>query len=64
MRLSSDVSALPANLRQQLLAMPLTADERQDAAQAILRLIDPPEPPRLCRNVTKNAPQPDGLQGV
>lgn len=64
MRLSSDVSALPANLRQQLLAMPLTADERQDAAQAILRLIDPPELPRLCRNVTKNAPQPDGLRGV
>ncbi|WEF25104.1 hypothetical protein [Paracoccus sp. S3-43] len=64
MRLSSDVLPLPVYLRQQLLAMPLTADERQDAARAISKAISPLAPGQLCRNVTKNAPQPEGLRGV
>ncbi|VDS10435.1 hypothetical protein PARHAE_03650 [Paracoccus haematequi] len=64
MRLSRDVLTLPVPLRQQLLAMPLTADERQDAARAISKAINPPAPNQLCRDITKNAPQPDGLRGV
>jgi hypothetical protein len=64
MRPSSDISALPADLRQQLLAMPLTGDERQDAARALLRVIGLTESSQFCRNVTKNAPQPGWLRGV
>lgn len=64
MRLSSDISALPPELRQQLLAMPLTADERQDAARALLQAIAPSGIGRSCLNVTKNAPQPGWLRGV
>ena len=50
MRPSSDISALPDELRQQLLAMPLTGDERQDAARALLRMIDPMKSGQFCRN--------------
>ena len=64
MRPSSDISALPDELRQQLLAMPLTGDERQDAARALLRMIDPTKSGQICRNVMKNAPQPGWLRGV
>jgi hypothetical protein len=64
MRPSSDISALPADLRQQLLAMPLTGDERQDAARALLRVIGLTESSQFCRNVTKHAPQPGWLRGV
>lgn len=35
MRPSSDILALPADLRQQLLAMPLTAAERNEVACAL-----------------------------
>ena len=64
MRPSSDISALPADLRQQLLAMPLSVDERHDAARALLQVISPAKPHQYCRNVTKNAPQPGWLRGV
>ena len=64
MRPSSDISALPDELRQQLLAMPLTGDERQDAARALLQMIDPTKSGQFCRNVMKNAPQPGWLRGV
>jgi hypothetical protein len=64
MRPSSDISALPDELRQQLLAMPLTGDERQDAARALLRMNDPTKSGQFCRNVMKNAPQPGWLRGV
>jgi hypothetical protein len=64
MRPSSDISALPADLRQQLQAMPLTEDERRDAAGALLQVIDPTKSGQFCRNVIKNAPQPGWLRGV
>ena len=41
MRPSSEIHALPADLRQQLLAMPLTADEKSDVAWALLKLALP-----------------------
>ncbi|WP_295049297.1 hypothetical protein [uncultured Paracoccus sp.] len=64
MRLSSDVLALPLYLRQQLLAMPLTEDERQDAACAISKIINLPKTNQFYRSVTKNAPQPGEVRGV
>ena len=64
MRLSSDISALPADLYQQLLAMPLTAEERNQAARALLAVIDPQAPSQFCRTAMKNAPQPGWSRGV
>lgn len=64
MRLPSDISALPADLHQQLLAMPLTAEERNHAARALLALIDPQAPGHFCRTAMKNAPQPGWSRGV
>ncbi|WP_377761417.1 hypothetical protein [Paracoccus angustae] len=43
MRPPSGIAALPADLRQQLLAMPLTADEKSDVAWALLKLALPPQ---------------------
>ena len=43
MRPSSGLTALPADLRQQLLAMPLTSDEKNDVAQALMKLAAPSE---------------------
>ncbi|MTD99300.1 hypothetical protein GIY56_03260 [Paracoccus sp. YIM 132242] len=43
MRPSSGIPALPADLRQQLLAMPLTAGEKSEVARALLKLAPPRE---------------------
>ena len=57
MRPPSGIAALPADLRQQLLAMPLTADEKSDVAWALLKLALPPKTCAICHSTTKNAPQ-------
>ena len=64
MRQSSGISVLPADLHQQLLAMPLTADERQEAAQAIMKFTERRKIRAFCHSTTENAPQPDWLRGV
>ena len=64
MRPSSGMLALPADLRQQLLAMPLSPDEKSDVASALLALIPTTTFSTICRTANKNAPQPDRLRGV
>lgn len=64
MRPSHGIRALPVDLSQQLLAMPLTADERQEVAQALLDVAARRKLGACCRNVMENAPQPDWLRGV
>lgn len=64
MRPSLGIRALPVDLSQQLLAMPLTADERQEAAQAILDVVAGGKLRAFCHNTIENAPQPDWLRGV
>lgn len=64
MRPSNEISVLPVALRQQLLAMPLTADECREAGQALSQAIILKETGAFCRNVTKNTPRPDRWRGV
>ncbi len=64
MRPSSDISALPADLYQQLLAMPLTAEERRDAARSLSHVIDPQAFGQFTRGSMENAPQPGWSRGV
>lgn len=64
MRSDSRILALPAELRQQVLAMPLTEDEQDDVASALLSLTVPPQPGAFYLRANKNAPQPYRLRGV
>ncbi len=64
MRQSSGISVLPTDLHQQLLAMPLTADERREAAQALVRALCRSDTAAFQPTVAKNASQPTGLRGV
>ena len=64
MRPSHGIRALPVDLSQQLLAMPLTANERQEVAQAMLDVAAGGKLAAFCRNAIENAPQPDWLRGV
>ena len=59
MRSYGGISMLPADLRQQLLAMPLTEDEKSDVAWALMQLASPPEIMRNLSQPMKNAPQAD-----
>ncbi|MFC3170159.1 MULTISPECIES: hypothetical protein [Paracoccus] len=64
MRPSSGIFALPPELCEQLLALPLSADERNEVAQALLQFTALPETCAICRSAMKNAPQPEQLRGV
>lgn len=64
MRPPCGISVLPADLHQQLLDMPLTDDERREAADALCQLLSQPETEAFYRYVVKNAPQPDWLRGA
>lgn len=61
----SGIPVLPADLCQQLLAMPLTEDERDDVASALIsRLAARPPVVRIHLIANRNAPLPDRPQGV
>ena len=51
MRPCGGILVLPANLCQQLLAMPLTEDEKSDVAWALLQL---PPPVEIMRNLSQH----------
>lgn len=64
MRLPRALWALPADVSEQLLAMPLTAEERHDVASSLLSMSYQPEFVAAFNSTNKNAPRPDGLRGV
>ena len=64
MRQSCGISVLPVSLHQQLLATPLTAEDRHEAAQALVRAICLSDTVAFHPAVAKNASQPTGLRGV
>lgn len=63
MQSSGGVFALPPAICQQLLAMPLTADERNDVAHALMQFTRAQKPSEN-RSIIKNAPKPGRLRGV
>lgn len=61
----SRFDALPADLRQQLLAMPLDADDRNDVASALLSLPFAALPlPPVPTPQSKSAPRPERQRGA
>lgn len=63
MQSSSGVFVLPPGICQQLLAMPLTADERNDVGQALLQFLNPLDPQMVSAKI-QNAPKPGWLRGA